>query len=126
MRFSTPRNDRVFEIPDEWWSFVELNSAVPRRSEYYPYWSNDDVQIVPLSEIEPPQRVGGLAPFKKYKLVPVLLAFQSPECDLPPIQVTEQESSDYRFRVMNGFHRFYSSVAAGYSHIPVIRAPNAL
>ena len=126
MRFRTPRDDHAFEIPDDWWAFVELDSLLSDPGPYYPYKPSDAVQIISLSEIEPPQRDAGVEPFKKYKLVPVLLAFRSPECELPPIQLAELEGSIYRYRVLNGFHRFYSSIAVGYSHAPAILVTSAL
>ncbi|OAI05412.1 hypothetical protein A1353_11540 [Methylomonas methanica] len=123
MRFRTPRDDYDFDIPDEWWSFAELDQLVSTPGPYYPYKSADAVQIVLLSDIEPPQRSKAIEPFKKYKLVPLLLAFRSPECGLPPIQLVELEDAVYRYRVTNGYHRFYSSIAVGYSHAPAVLFP---
>lgn len=54
----------------------------------------------------------------KYKLVPVLMAFQSPECYLPPVELEALAGEPYRFRVLNGFHRFYASVVVGYASLP--------
>jgi hypothetical protein len=119
MKFETPfKHD--FEIPDEWWEFCEMNSFSPSGG-YYPYKEgSSEVEIVCLSEIEPPQRSSGTAPFKKYKLVPVLLAFQSPECELPPVQVAlKEKETQYKYFVKNGFHRFFASVAVGYKYLPV-------
>jgi hypothetical protein len=40
-------------------------------------------------------RNSGVLPFKKYKMVPILFAFCSPECALPPIEVDAlPESAD--------------------------------
>ncbi|SPP98042.1 protein of unknown function [Bradyrhizobium vignae] len=91
----------------------------PSPGGHYPYQlgSEDDVQIVPIGDVE---RDPGIPILKKYKLLPVLFAFQSPECALPPIEVYRDSSGAYRFTVHNGFHRFYGSVAAGYVHLPVL------
>jgi hypothetical protein len=122
MRFSTPRNDVEFEIPDEWWTFAEMNAFSTDGGGYYPYpfQCAKSVEIVELVDVEPPSRNDGVPPFKKCKLVPVLLAFTSPECALPPVEV-EALSSDGRprYRVVNGYHRYYASVAAGYTKLPV-------
>lgn len=121
MRFQTPRRDIEFTIADGWWAFSEMETFDTGPSSYYPYTpSAKGVQIIELSEIEPPQRDVGIPPFKKYKLVPLLLAFQSPECELPPIEVCEGHESGYRYRVTNGYHRYYASVAVGYTSLPVI------
>jgi hypothetical protein len=56
---------------------------------FYPYRPRGDQEIdaVPLADIEPPLRNSGVPPFKKYKMVPVLFALASPECALPPVEV---------------------------------------
>jgi 4a-hydroxytetrahydrobiopterin dehydratase len=67
-------------------------------------------------------------------MVPILLAFRFPGCALPPVQVRLKIPPDrYRFKVYDGFHRsrsvaifsrlpvvYYASVAAGFTHLPVI------
>jgi hypothetical protein len=121
MRFQTPRRDIEFVISDEWWSFAEMETFDPGPGGYYPYNPvYPQVKIIDLSEVEPPQRDVSIPPFKKYKLVPVLLAFQSPECEIPPIEVLERRESGYRYRVANGFHRYYASVAVGFTNVPAI------
>lgn len=89
-----------------------------RRSDFYPpnaaTWD-----LVDMAEIEPPQRDSGIPSFKKYKLVPVLFAFSSPECALPLVKLNWIEGSDrYLYKVHNGFHRFYASFAVGYTKLP--------
>ncbi len=93
MRFQTPLGDVEFTIPDEWWRFAEASRLSADSESYYPYTlTAQGVQIVALRDIEPPQRDNGIPPFKKYKLVPVLLAFHSPECELPPLEVTVMQA----------------------------------
>jgi hypothetical protein len=112
-----------FEIPDDWWQFAEMNDFHPSAGSYYPYseprWGT--VQIISLSEIEPLQRSPGTPLFRKYKLVPVLLAFASPECALPPVELNPLGSgSRYRYKVHNGCHRYYGSIATGYRDLPAV------
>lgn len=119
--FLTPHGEYEFTIPNEWWHFAEASCINADSENYYPYTLNaQGVKVISLRDIEPPKRDKGIAPFKKYKLVPVLLAFHSPECELPPIEVTEIQSSKYKYRVINGYHRYYASVAVGYGNVPVI------
>lgn len=120
MKFTVPCGDAEFEIPDEWWTFCEAErGSCP--AAYYPYRPEvENVQIVGLEQIEPPQRSAGVELFKKYKLVPVLLAFRSPECSLPPVEVVALWQSTYNYRVINGCHRYYASVSVGFTHLPVI------
>ena len=93
-----------------------------RIGTYYPYQPStiSEVTVVPLFEVEPPCRSDGVPAFRKYKLVPVMLAFASPECDLPPIEVKPIANSAYRYQVCNGYHRYYASVAVGYIDIPAL------
>ncbi len=89
--------------------------------KYYPYkHSESNAEVVSISVVEPPLRNSGIPPFKKYKLVPILMAFTSPECELPPVEVQLHESDTYKYKVKNGYHRFYASLAVGYTMLPVI------
>lgn len=111
-------------IPEDWLAFCDVTNWT-RGSDYYPYPPDRTVEIVALSDVEPPRRDVGMAPFKKYKMCPVLFAFQSPECSLPPVVVQPLTAGEaFRYRLMDGFHRFYASVHVGYTHIPVeVREP---
>jgi hypothetical protein len=125
MQFKTPGGEVTFDIPDEWWQFAEMDTfRLLGRFYPYPFGSDQEIDAVPVTEIEPPMRNAGVPPFKKYKMVPVLFAFSSPECALPPVEVDALPvSSTYRFRIYNGYHRYYASVAVGYPLLPrVIRA----
>lgn len=117
MLFEVPGFKIEFEIPDEWWDFCGMRSFKP-QSDYYPYDPKaKSVCVLNLGQIQPPHRDPGVAPFRKCKLVPVLLAFTSPECALPPIDISKTSSG---YIVHNGFHRFYASVAVGYKSVPAI------
>ena len=120
MQFSAPSGIQ-FEIPDEWWTCADMDKFT-RKTNFYIYPSDwVGVQIALLSEIVPPTRTGDVPLLKKYRLVPILCAFQSPdESALPPIEVQSCESHPFRFKVHNGCHRYYASIAAGFSHIPVV------
>ncbi|MEY2525609.1 MAG: hypothetical protein QOE73_380, partial [Verrucomicrobiota bacterium] len=122
MLFQTP-GDVSFEIPDDWWRFTEMERFKPSEGGYYPYCQPKSglVEIVSLSDVEPLRRNKGVALFKKYKLVPVLFAFASPECALPPVELNPINSSgQYRYKVHNGCHRYYASIAAGYTKLPAV------
>jgi hypothetical protein len=121
MQFKTP-SGMLFNIPDEWWACADMDRFSMNGSQFYHVRSDRKIiQIVPLSEIEPPTRNADVPPFKKYKLIPVLFGFQSPESPLPPVEVLLKVPPDqYRFRVYNGYHRYYASVAVGYVSLPVV------
>jgi hypothetical protein len=121
MQFRTPAGV-PFEIPDEWWECADMHGFSTGGSRFYPCLpSSQNVQIVALSEIEPPTRNSAIPPFKKYKLIPVLFGFQSPESPLPPVEVLLKDPpNQFRFTVHNGYHRYYASIAVGYQYLPVI------
>lgn len=120
MKFQTPAPGIQFEIPDDWWLFAEMDRFVPGGGGFYPP-NSATCEVISLNDIEPPHRNPGVALFKKYKMVPVLFAFASPECALPPITLHPLVRPDrYRFKVHNGFHRFYASIAVGYTSIPAM------
>jgi hypothetical protein len=122
MRFLTPRGETPFSIPDEWWEFVVMNDLPFNHPHFYLYDGEKfpDAEIIRLWDIEPPRKTPDVQEFLKYKLVPVLLAFFSPEYSLGPVEVTRQPKSPYKYRLTRGFHRYYASVAIGYSMIPAI------
>ena len=63
----------------------------------------------------------GTGGFRKYKIMPVLFGLQSPEATLPAIRLTRSvENDEYAFQLQNGFHRFYASIAVGYSRVPAV------
>jgi hypothetical protein len=127
MWFETPDTGVRFEIPDDWWAFAEMDSFSLNEGGFYPYSFEraHEIEVVSLSDIQPPMRGAHTPPFKKYKLVPILFAFASPECVLPPVEVVAlAPPGRYRFKVLNGYHRYYASVAVGYNKLPiVIRQP---
>ena len=98
-----------------------MSAFSPNGGGYYPYpfQLSDSVEVVEITDVEPPTRSDGVSPFKKYKLVPVLLAFRSPECALPPVEVERLPGGGPKYRVVNGYHRYYASVAVGYTKLPV-------
>jgi len=126
MRFEIAPGQVVFEIPDDWWFFAEMDRLSSNGGRFYAYPPHfRGVEVVPLSDVEPPMRNSGVPPFKKYKMVPILFALSSPECALPPIDVDALTApAAYRFKVHNGYHRYYASAAAGYRLLPVVIRPS--
>lgn len=120
MVFSVPGSIITFDIPDEWWQFCDC-TTFRRRTDFYIYPPELDphTNVVPVEEIEPPQRDAGTELFQKHRLVAVLLGVQSLNGVVPPVEVLAQNSGHYKYTVRNGFHRFYGSVALGFPLLPV-------
>lgn len=107
----------MFEIPDEWWEASEMSTYTPTRSHYLSVSAH---AVVSIEEIEPPLRNGGKVWFRDRDTVVQLLKGMR-DCDkLPPIQVWSKEKKCSTLHVVrDGFHRFYLSIAIGYSEIPI-------
>ena len=119
MQFKTPGGES-FEIPTDWWLFADMQTFSRDGARCFPVDPAVVADLVSIADIEPPARDPGVAPFKKAKLVPILMAIAASN-SLPPIQVRKMQSSpSYRYQVYDGFHRYYVSVAVGYPMVPII------
>ena len=125
MRFPFPLLPAEFEIPDDWWTEAGMTSFKPSGSAYR---STVAAKLVPLREIEPPfrfpERPLCWRGFDRARLISVLSGFVAdaeiepvPLFALPPLEFWEP--APFRYRVKDGFHRFYASVAAGFGCLPV-------
>jgi hypothetical protein len=120
--FSFPRGG-VFSLPADWW--IEAGMDRFQRHENLAYSGKPQLtsQLYLLAAIEPPnigQRLRrGHGGFERERMISVMrdIALRK---EMWPIEVTADASGDYRYRVHHGAHRFYASVAAGFSHIPAI------
>ena len=52
-------------------------------------------------------------------MLPILIAFVSHQ-SLPPIKIDSPLQGPLPYRIRDGFHRYYASVAVGFRMIPVI------
>lgn len=109
-----------FDIPDEWWAFAEMDTFRRSSARCFSFEPKDGVQLVEMAKVQTPVRDAGVEAFKKCKLVPILCALQAKNL-LPPIKVTDQGvPPGCQYRVYDGFHRYYASVAVGFPMLPVI------
>jgi hypothetical protein len=110
-----------FEIPDDWWQFCDMEDFRPATT-FYLYSQRDvGVQTVPIAEVKPPVRNTGVIGFHKNRMAPILLAFTSDRCAVPAVPVRELAAGEpYRCEVLDGYHRYYASIAAGYTRLPVL------
>ena len=121
MKKSIPGTDLEFEIPQDWWLFCDMNIRNVDDYKYYQHnGSLKETKIADITHIEPPTRGNGIPQLEKYKLVPILLAFTSPECALPPVKVSVYNSGPYKYKLTNGYHRYYASLAVGYTMLPIV------
>jgi hypothetical protein len=121
MRFAMPNYPCEFELPDGWW--VEAGMVGFARTALA-YRSTGAAVPVPLQEIEPPYRrpEKDWRGFDRRRLISVLngIATGAEIAPVPLLQLPPDLPSraPYGFRVLDGFHRFYGSIAAGFECLP--------
>jgi len=123
LRFQMPHYPCSFEISDEWLVEAGIAGFVPATPSYF---STPRATLVPLTEVEPVARLlscrKDLDGFDRDRLIKLLKRFVASEVVDPVpmvrLPVLEFPSSPYRYRICDGFHRFYGSVAAGFQSLP--------
>lgn len=124
MRYQTPNFPCDFEIPDDWLAACGITSFTHKG---HAYCSRAEAVLVGLGEVTPPPRLRSSAKdwrgFERTRLLNVLKAIVAGEIidPVPLIRLPEPDPSvqlPYRYVVRDGFHRFYASIIAGFSHLP--------
>ena len=124
MRFPMPNFPCEFELPDEWWAEAGMVGFHPTTPAYR---SGQAANVVPLTQVEPPYRRPDVTKdwrgFDKARLIAVLQGLVVGD-EMPPVPLQaisdghEFPPAPYAYRVRDGVHRFYASVAAGFTHLP--------
>lgn len=125
MRYVMPNFPCDFEIPDDWIAESGIGAFRPGEPSYRPA---SDARVVSLSEIVPPSRGrdchNDWHGFDRKRLVDVLRGITTRD-KIAPVPVIELPKSDHLLRlshqyfVRDGFHRYYGSIMAGFSYLPV-------
>jgi hypothetical protein len=125
MRFSFPLLPAEFELPDSWWADAGMAAFCLGAPSYR---SSPDALAVPLREVEPPSRnpevMCDWRGFDRARMIRVLGGMAT-GAEMPPVSVVALPPADdpaapFAWRVCDGFHRFYASVAAGFEMLPVV------
>ena len=89
------------------------------RASAYLSPENVAASIVPLNEVRRPNRavVKDFGGFDRARLISVLSGITTMQA-LPPVDMEFADSGPFHYSLRDGFHRFYASVAAGFTHIP--------
>ena len=124
MRFRFPLLPAEFEIPDSWWAEAGMTAF---RANERGYQSSAEAALVLLRTVEPPLRNPGVLldwqGFDRERMIRVLSAMAT-GAEMPPVPVVAllpaaDPAGPFTWRVCDGFHRFYASVAAGFEMLPV-------
>jgi hypothetical protein len=124
MRYQMPNYPCEFEIPDAWVTEAGMDGFSPTAQAYR---STLNAVLVPLREIEPPYRTPWTPKdargFERARLVAVLNGIATGS-EIEPVPLLKLPSSEllsrapYGYRVLDGFHRFYASIVAGFECLP--------
>jgi hypothetical protein len=114
-------SSRTIGVPEALWTASGMIDFSPAASSYRPLidFDGQPVLTVPIAEVRPPIRNPGVEGLIRPRALRILAGFLQDEA-IPPINVADQPIGRYRYRVCDGFHRYHLSVAAGFSHIPVM------
>jgi hypothetical protein len=119
MKFITPGRKPVeFEIEDDWLNEAGVHQSKPSDKSYH-VPEKAVFRIILLVNIAPPA-IHRLTNFDRKRMISILRAFKE-NTPLPAIEVEEIDDPDYLYKVHSGFHRFYASVATGFTEIAATR-----
>jgi len=124
MRFQLP-DGTDFEIPDEWWLAAGMPGFLPRGA-YYSHTGSDEryaevsAEVVPLTSIRPVVRTRPLdfGGFERDRQISVFKALVTGTA-IPPIRAVAISGDQFGYDLHDGFHRYYASIAAKFTHIPI-------
>ena len=128
MRFV--HHDLSFEVSDEWWAEAGMPSFVPSSQSYLV-----DVQKFPnccyvrIDDVVPVKRQLSHVIFNddqdtgltaRQRVINILRGFVNSSM-LPPVEIVKLSApSSHPYKLTHGAHRFYLSLAAGFTHVPAI------
>lgn len=117
-------HDLQIELADSWWIEAGLEGFFPKTRAYLV--SDEGIKgrklyEVRIDEIRPVERNPGVAIFRnKNDVIRILQGFKSGSA-IPPIDIVfELPDSKFRYKLVDGTHRLYCSLAAGFSHVPAV------
>jgi hypothetical protein len=122
-RVAFPREGE-FLMPAEYWIEAGMEEFERRSDEVsYSPTPSPELLVVRVEDVAPPnmdkRQHKGPGGFCPKRMIDVLrkIASRNP---MHPVEVVERQQGDYRYHLHHGYHRFHASVAAGFSHVPVI------
>ncbi len=125
MRFALPMFPVEFEIPDAWWTEAGMSGFTRSGPAYRS--TADATHTIPLRDIEPPFQVPevpkGFRGFDRQRMIDVLAGIAADKA-VPPVSLlilpalADISKAPFPYRVLDGVHRFYASVEAGFEQLP--------
>jgi hypothetical protein len=110
-------------IPPDWIIEAGLQDFKPARKGFR---CDQEHELVALADIEPPKRNLGVTldqnGFGRDRMMKILLGIRDNN-SIPPIDIERADPGQRQFRLRAGFHRYYASVATGFTHVPAQLVP---
>ena len=118
------------DLDDTWWAEAKMEDFMPQSSAYRVDCNatkGRPVFEISINEVRPVKRKPGVGIFNdseeasaRTRVVSILRGFVADEV-IPPVEVVQEPSdSTYNYKLVAGAHRFYCSLAAGFSHVPAV------
>jgi hypothetical protein len=129
-------HDLSIDLEDEWWVEAEMAGFIPASNCYRTDRSFSrnggpilEVRIADVSPVGSERRAIGVfrdsldnGTTARERVLKILRGFRLGDA-IPPVEVVECEpGSPHRYTLKHGTHRMYCSQAAGFTHIPAVRA----
>jgi hypothetical protein len=120
-------HDLMTDLNDEWWAEAGMHSFAPTS---WAYRCDRYAVEVPIADIGPvglPRRLNDI--FRdnpdmgisaRERVLKILWGFRCGEA-IPPVEVVEGAGYAHKYRLTDGVHRLYSSIAAGFTNVPTVR-----
>jgi hypothetical protein len=117
-------HDLKIELPDSWWAEAGMQDFVPQARAFRPDHRAQGVFEVSIEEVAPLRRAPGVGVLNDNKeatsrerVVRILRDFRA-NAEIWPIRLTKLAPGDvFRYKIGDGSHRFYCSLAARFSHV---------
>jgi hypothetical protein len=118
------------ELDDAWWVEAEMTNFTPASHAFRPDLEKargETIFEARIDEVAPLQRNPDVGIFNdneeataRERVVRLLRGFREGAAIPPVILIGQPATSSFRYKIGHGSHRFYCSLAVGFSHIPAI------
>ena len=123
-------HDLTIELNDAWWIEAGMVGFVPSSRTFRADSNAAEGQAIfeaAIGDVAPLRRNPGVGIFNddleataQERVVRLLRGFHNGDA-IPPVQLVADASFEgCRYKITHGSHRFYCSLAAGFTHVPAI------
>jgi hypothetical protein len=126
------RGEIEFTLEGDWFEEAGIEPQSRPEGHYNVIQdSSSEIFFVAIDSVYPPKRAEGIPIFNstevggkfvsaRERTVSILRAIAQ-GTPLPPVKVVDLKGSDkYKFKLVDGMHKFHCSIAAGHSHVPAV------